>query len=288
MRQARGCNFRANSYSVKTKLTGLLCCLFMLSACAQNETGFTNICRGVGAYSTRHTDVFSFLANPASLTQTKHTAAGISSARKFMLSELGDYAIAGNLHAGPGTFGLALLYTGDAAYKEMQAGLAYGRKLGTGISLGVQLNYSSTGVAAGYGKYSAMHGAVGLIMHITPQLHAGIHVSGLSAPGKNKQTVQPSPSFKIGAGFEPSSGLLITATINKKMYEPVHMSAAVQYLPVKRLLIRLGLESQTASWFTGAGFYKGNIRIDVFAYYHPQLGFTPGMSLIFQKDKQTK
>lgn len=282
------CNFRANSYSLKTKLTGLLS-LLLMAAGAQSTGSFINFYRAMGTYSTQHTDVFSFLANPASLSQIKHSSAGISAGRKYLLNELSEYTLAATIKTGPGAFGLVAHYTGDALSNRLHAGIGYARKLGAKADIGLQMNYNSTRIAAGYGSFSYPDVSAGLIMHLTPQLHAGYFIGGITGGQVRKQQeVAVGPSSSIGLGYEPSTYLLFTASVSKTGDSPAGITAGFQYRPVKQLLLRLGHSSLTSSWYTGAGFLRRNIRIDVFACYHPQLGITPGMSLILSKGAQSE
>jgi hypothetical protein len=131
---------------------------------------------GLGAYSFNHVDVFSFTSNQASLAQLKNTAAGVYAERRFMLNELTNYNAAIGLRTHSGNFALKAGYSGFSEYNETQIGLAYARKLGNKVDVGVQFNYNGIRVA-GYGSASAISFEAGTIFHISEKLHTGFHIN---------------------------------------------------------------------------------------------------------------
>ena len=96
---------------------------------------------GLGAYSNNHIDVFSFSNNQASLAQMKNASAGVYGERRFMLNELSLYQFAIAVPTNAGNFGVNTGYFGFSDYNESQMGLAYARKLGNKVDIGVQFNY---------------------------------------------------------------------------------------------------------------------------------------------------
>ena len=131
---------------------------------------------GFGAYSNNHTDVFSFTANQASMAQLKNAAVAVYGDRRFMLNEPNHYTAAFGLPTQSGNFGLKAGYYGFSDYNETQLGLAYGRKLGNKMDIGVQFNYNGIRIA-GYGNDATISFELGTILHLTEKLHAGIHVN---------------------------------------------------------------------------------------------------------------
>ena len=129
-----------------------------------------------GTYSFNHTDVFSFTTNQAALARIKNAAIGIYSERKFLMNELNFFNAVLALPTSSGNFGLNTMYSGFSHYNEAQLGLAYGRKLGNKLDIGAQFNYNRIGIS-GYGNADAVNFEIGTILHLTEQLHAGIHLN---------------------------------------------------------------------------------------------------------------
>jgi hypothetical protein len=62
--------------------------------------------------------------------------------------------------------------------------------------------------------------------------------------------------------------------------------AALQYKPIDRVLIRAVVSTATSSLYAGIGFLLQWVRIDAVAGYHPQLGITPGLLLLYEPKRK--
>jgi len=241
---------------------------------------------GLGAYSLNHADVFSFTSNLASLAQLKTAAAGVYGERRFLLDELNNYTAVLALPTSTGNFGLKTNYYGFSDYNETQLGLAYGRKLGTKVDIGAQFNYHGIRIA-GYGNASAISFEIGAVMHISDKLHAGVHFANPVGGkfGKDQQE-KLSSVYTIGLGYDASAKFFISAEIEKEEDQPVNVNAGMQYKFLPQLLARIGMSTSTSSVWFGLGLNIKSFRIDVTTSYHPQLGITPGLMLLFNFNKK--
>lgn len=237
---------------------------------------------GFGAYSLNHADLFSFTANQASLAQLKNSAAGVYAERRFLLSELNNYTAALGLTTNSGNFGLKANYSGFTDYNEIQLGLAYGRKLGSKLDIGAQVNYNSIRIPNGYGNASAVSFELGTVWHISDRLHTGVHVSNPVGGkfGKDQQE-KLSSVYEWGIGYDASEKFLVSAEIQKEEDRPVNVNAGLQYKFIKQLLVRAGMSSATSSAWLGLGLTIKSFRLDITTGYHPQLGITPGILMLF-------
>ena len=236
---------------------------------------------GLGAYSINHTDVFSFTDNQASLAQMKNASAGVYGERRFMLTELSLYHFAIAVPTNSGNFGVKAGYFGSSDYNESQIGLAYARKLGSKMDIGVQFNYNGI-MVSGYGNSSAINFEIGTIFHLTDKLNAGIHaynpVGGKY--GKNSEEKLASV-YTVGVGYEASDKFFVSAEIEKEENQSVNVNAGMQYKFLPQVMARAGIATNTSNVYAGVGLYLKAFRLDVVASYHPQLGITPGLMLVY-------
>ena len=236
---------------------------------------------GLGAYSINHADVFSFTNNQAALAQIKNTTAGVYGERRFLLNELSLYQAAVAIPTSSGNFGLKAGYYGFSDYNETQLGLAYGRKLGNKVDVGVQFNYNNIRISS-YGNASAINFEIGTILHLTEKLNAGIHaynpVGGKFGKNNNEKIAS---IYTIGLGYEASEKFFVSAEIEKEENQPVNVNAGFQYKFLSQLMARAGIATATSNAYFGIGFFLKSFRIDVTAAYHPQLGITPGLLLLY-------
>jgi len=236
---------------------------------------------GLGAYSLTNTDVFSFTSNQASLAQLKNASAGVFGERRFLLTELNNYTAAIGLPTQSGNFGMKAAYYGFSDYNETQLGLAYARKLGKKLDIGAQFNYNGIRIA-GYGNDAAVSFEIGTVLHVTDKLHAGVHVNNPVGGtfGKDQQEKLASV-YTFGLGYEASEKFFVSAEIIKEEDQPVNVNAGLQYKFLSRLLARAGISTSTSTTWLGIGLTLKSFRVDVTSAYHPQLGITPGVLLLF-------
>jgi hypothetical protein len=199
---------------------------------------------------------------------------------------LGLYQLAAIVPTSSGNFGVKGGYFGSPDYNEAQIGLAYGRNLGSKVSLGAQFNYNSFQVA-GYGNANSINFEVGTIFHISNQLQAGFHVYNPLGTKLNKNEEEKLPAiYSMGIGYEPSEALLISTEIKKTEDQPVDVRAALQYTIDKKIIAAAGFTSASSAYYFGAGIVLNGFRLDAVATVHPQLGITPGIMLLFNGDKK--
>ncbi|MEO9211417.1 MAG: hypothetical protein ABI208_09980 [Ginsengibacter sp.] len=235
---------------------------------------------GLGAYSLNHVDAFSITSNQAAIAQIKNPTFGVYGERRFMLGATDMYSAVFVLPTTQGNFGIQADYFGYKNYNESQIGLAYGRSLGSKLDLGVKFNYYSFRIP-GYQTASAVNFEIGAIAHLTDRLHVGIHVyNPVGGKLSNTDNEKLSSTYTFGMGYELSENFIVSAEIYKQEDLPINVNAGVQYNFDKQFFARAGINSQTESPYAGAGVSWNNLRLDVSASYHPQLGFTPGLMLL--------
>jgi hypothetical protein len=239
-----------------------------------------------GAYSSNFTDAFSFISNQAALTEQKQASVGIYSERRFSLQELSNYTAAIAVPTSAGGFGFEANYFGFSDYNESQLGLAYAKKLGKFISIGVQFNYYSIQIA-GYGNANTVNFETGLIIHPTEKLTAGFHVYNPVGGGFEKNTNEKLASlYNAGFGYEASSQVFVSAEIIKEENKPVNVNAGIQYIFAGQFFARAGIITESTSPYGGLGLHWKEFRVDATVSHHPQLGFTPGFLIIYEFKKK--
>jgi hypothetical protein len=235
---------------------------------------------GLGAYSLNHVDIFSFTSNQAALAQIKNPGIGVYGEKRFLLDATNMYTAVFALPTKHGNFGLQADYFGFKNYNESQIGLAYARSLGSKLDIGIKFNYYSFRIPS-YQNASTINFEIGAIAHLTDKLNVGIHFYNPIGGNLSKTNNEKLGSiYKFGIGYEASENFLISAEIVKQENLPVNINAGVQYNFQKQFYARVGIATENESPYAGAGVSWNNIRIDVSASYHPQLGLSPGLMVI--------
>jgi hypothetical protein len=241
---------------------------------------------GLGAYSYQFVDAFSTMDNQAALARLPAAEGGVYAEKRFLQEKLNSYSAVVALPTGMGGWGVSAHYFGTSEYNESQVGIAYGKKLGR-VDLGVQINYAMM-QAAGYGSDGTVIVEVGTIWHITEKAHAGIHIYNPSGGKYGKQATEKMAwQYKAGGGYEVSENVLVSADIIKQEDKAVNLQVGMQYSLHNRFMLRAGIATAATAPWLGAGWTWKNVRVDITGRYHPQLGITPGLLLLFSA-KQTK
>ena len=236
---------------------------------------------GLGAYSTQHTDVFSFLNNQAALAQIKTAAVGVYGEQRFLITATNVYTAAIAIPSNIGNFGVSLKYLGFKNFNENQIGLAYARSLGKKVDIGLQFNYYGYKVPA-YSNASTVNFELGAVVHLSDKLNAGIHVYNPVGGKLSKTDEKLTAAYKFGLGYDVSDRFFVSTEIVKEENFPVNLNAGIQYQFAKQFFARAGIASATSAGYAGVGMAWGNFRLDVSGSYHPQLGISPGLLLMMK------
>ena len=267
---------------MKTITALLFCCVFHINTSMAQSLRYAIALPyiGLGAYSKQHMDPFSFTRNQAALAQVQHAGIGVFGERRFLLAETSSYAFAAVFRTKLGNIGLQGNYAGFKNFNENKIGLAYARSLGPKVDVGVQFNYYSYRIPA-YPGASSMNFEAGVLLHFNEKLHGGVHVYNpvggkLGKTGNEKLAAL----YNIGLGYDASSIFFVSAEVIKEEGKPVNCIGGMEYRFAGKFFARLGMISESTALFAGAGLAWNNLRLDVSASYHPQLGFSPGILLI--------
>jgi hypothetical protein len=232
-------------------------------------------------YSKHQADAVSFTSNQAALANFTKTAFGVYGEKRFMLQELSLFAGAFVVPTSSGNFGLSVRRFGSSDYNQTETGLAYGRKLGEKAAIGAQFNYHSFKVK-GYGDASYLSIDAGTIFQLSSHLRAGFHVYQPAENLQEKDSEVMLPAvYEVGVGYDASEQLFLTAIVCKTEGADVQVNAAIQYAIKNSLVCKAGIMSGSSSFYIGGGVVLKTFRIDAITSFHPHLGITPGVLILF-------
>lgn len=270
----------------RTQLLMKTAILLVLSGMAMHPAGAQSLRYSMAqpyislsAYSGQQQHPLSFTGNQAALAQQKSAGAGMYGERRFMLAETSRYTAGVSVPTRLGNVAVQMNYAGFKNFNELSIGLAYARRLGSVVDVGIQFNYYGYRMPA-YGNASAIYAEIGTILHVTGQLQAGVHVYNPVGGriGKDK-TEKLASAYTFGLGYDASDQFFIAAEIIKEEDKPVNVISGLEYHLAKRFFIKAGFLAETATVYAGAGIAWKNLRLDISAAYHPKLGFSPGILL---------
>jgi len=233
-----------------------------------------------GAYSNVITNALYFTANQAALRTVKHFGAALYGEKRFLLQELSFYHLAVTQPAGDGAFGLQLAFAGNTDYNASKIGVAYGRKLGERVGAGVQFNYWNQGIR-GYGNIAQVTIEGGLMFQFSDVFQAGLQLCNPIGVVFGKNSEKLPAVYTIGAGYQPSQNLNITAELIKTEQLPLAIQAGTAYRFAPKLWAKAGINSRTAAFYVAAGYQLNVFGIEAVGSVHPQLGLSPGLMITY-------
>ena len=242
----------------------------------------------LSAYSTKQTDPFSFTGNQAALAKTNSAGVGIYGERRFLLAENSLFGIAATVPTKLGNFGLQVNYAGFQNFNEQKAGLAYGKSLGDKVDIGIQFNYYGYKIPA-YQNGSSVNFEGGAIFHFSEKLNAGIHVYNPVGGTIDKTNNEKLAAvYKFGLGYDASEDFYVSTEIVKEEDQPINVTGGFQYRFKQQFFTRAGFRSDNNTGYAGVGFLYNKLRIAVAASFHPQLGVSPALLLIYNFKEMSK
>ncbi|MVT10778.1 hypothetical protein [Chitinophaga tropicalis] len=264
---------------MKKLLITIVCSMCTVVICAQLAWLSTGKQPLPGAYSRNFHQLFSILQQQAGLAYIPAVTAGVASEQRFMLKALSTHTAALAIPAMNGGFGLTLQQAGYREYRQQSVGAGYGRKLGNRFSLGMQIDYLSVKIP-GYTTAGTITFESGCLLHITSQLHAGIHL--FNPVGRKLENEVLPVIYTAGLGYEVSPEFLLSIVLKQHSNVPPSTAVMCEYRPVKQLLLRSGISSDPQFTNMAAGVLLRRLYLSVTGSHHPQLGITPEITITWQ------
>lgn len=242
----------------------------------------------IGNTSCTFSDVFAINYNQAGLGFLQEIAIGGSTELRFVQTGIYNSQIAVAVPINKvGTIGYACNFFGDKNYNEIRTGIAYGRSIGKKVSLGVRFDYMRATTAT-LGSKNAFSFDIGVQYRIFEQLIVGAHVSNPSRfkVDAKKYNERFATLMQVGIQYTVLKKVSIAAEFEKDLEHKPNFKFGVEYAPIRLLYLRAGMNTQALQASFGIGIQTRGVQIDIASMYHPQLGFSPALSLVYQFEKK--
>jgi len=260
-------------------------CLVQLTATAQ--TGYSDAgsrANSMGNASVTLQDVFSAQNNPAALAFVEGITAGLSTQNYFLVE--GGIAAHHGVFSLPfkeqGVFGASINYFGDNTFNQTQIGIGYGRKLAENVSLGLQLDYVGTKTIE-VGSGSAFTFDIGILYKPTKNLTIGAKAFNPIRAKTGLVYEEELPAIiNVGIAYQPSIKIFICLEAEQTIQDDLRAKGGIEYHIAEQLYLRGGYISNPSMFTTGLGVKIKELKLDLSAQFHQQLGLTPGFGLSYK------
>jgi hypothetical protein len=177
--------------------------------------------------------------------------------------------------------------TGDELFREQHLELACGKHLGR-IDIGIGFNYLND-QATGYGSIPFISATIGLRFRVSERLTTGwafglpfLGYSGKTYPEKAPQY------FRMGFGYHAEIDLLLSCQLEKQSGQAADLFACIEYRYAEHFIFSAGVHSAAGSFVFESGWCKNRLCIKPGLVYEPALGFSPGLTLLWETKNKTE
>lgn len=238
---------------------------------------------GLGNAAITLNDVWSVHHNQAGLGQIRQLTAGVYYESRFLMPELALNSAVLAIPMGQGAWGVSVRNYGFRLYQENKIGIAYGRRFGDLLSIGMQLNWHATRFSEYYGAASAFTVEAGAQYRAGKRVILAAHIFN---PGQAKfaefDDERIPAAIRFGMQYRFSKQVLMVGEIENSMYQKPVLRAGIEYMPSSVLYVRAGVSGNPINSCFGFGLRWKKFQMDMAGTFHPVLGFTPKFSLTFQ------
>lgn len=225
-------------------------------------------------------DAWAVANNPAGLGGYNHLSLATSAEQRFLVKELGYYAIAAIVPSGKGCLGLFGIFSGYKSFKDQKLGLSYGRKFGDRVLCGTSLVYIYQKGGDDALPIHQVSYELGTILSLSKKVKLAFAAfNPFQLYYKNKPYASLPSIFKLGLSVEYAPSLSIYAECEKDLDFSPLFKIGTEYIFRDIFFIRGGIKLFPSSYSFGAGFRYESLLMEFSSAYHQYLGFTPLISL---------
>lgn len=240
---------------------------------------------GLTACNKRLSDPFSVQVNPASLAFVQKAVVGICSEAKYLQTDLRFFYGAAVLPAQAGGASLNIAYAGTDGYSQAKIGLAYAKKLGARLSLGIGFNYHRLSVT-GYGSRSTVTASLGCQFLLSEKLNVFFATDNPAGGRLGKISGEKLGSvYSAGIGNILSAKVFVSAIIRKEEESPARIYFLVNYALKTNFTFFAGLSVSNTEGFFGSSILIRNFELKQVVGWKQGPGVTPSIVVIFHQNK---
>lgn len=212
--------------------------------------------------------------NPGAVAWGKGVSVTGGYERPFGMAAMDAHAIGTLASTGRMAVGLGYLEYGFSLYRERTAGLTVGLRVASRLGLGLRIRRMQLSVAGAANRAWTVFD-LGARIAFGPKFILGL--STWNAGGQSVDVLGQGGT--AGAGFQVVPNLALLLDVRKEAGRPTGVSAGVEYIASRRVMLRMGAGGRAERLSVGAGVIHRGLRIDYATLYHTVLGLSHRVSL---------
>jgi hypothetical protein len=221
-------------------------------------------------------DAWATANNPAGLARYGHVSLATSLEQKYLMSEMGHYALTFTAPVNKGCLGIFTVFSGYQSYTDQKVTLAYGMPFGENISAGLSLVYCYQKAGNDAQAIHQLSYELGTIVHLSSKTRLAFTAfNPFQLYLKSRDYANLPSIFRLGLTYQYSSSFTIYSEAEKDLYFSPCLKIGAEYSVHEKIFIRGGIRIFPVSWSFGAGLFQKRYRFEIASSYHQYLGFSP-------------
>jgi hypothetical protein len=238
---------------------------------------------GIGGASVCVSDLWSVQNNQAGLARLKSVELGVFSERRYMLSQLSNNAAAIAMPTKQGTFALNFSRFGYSQYNESKYAFAFAKGFGANFSAGLQIDYLTMHLGDNYGDRRTFSVEAGIQARIVKGLTLGAHIYNPTRAKAASYNNERIPGImRLGLKYDFSEKVFWSIETEKDIDHKPVFKTGIEYHVIRELFLRGGFSNNPMVTSFGFGLDLKKFKLDFYNSFHPQLGYTPGLSMNYR------
>ncbi len=226
-------------------------------------------------------DVWSAQSNQAGLAGLSGPVLATGYRSNLLSSDISTRSIVFAYPLKSDVFSVALQEYGFSSYSEQKAGLSWCRVFGA-LSMALNVNLHQVQIDS-YGSSRAFSLEAGFQYMLSKKLILGSHLSNPGQMNFDRSAGAEIPTaIEMGASFQLSDKLLLSGSLVNRFNYSSDFHTGLDYKPLSCLSFRAGLNLNPFRQFAGFGYKYMHLEVDAAASYHPELGYSPQVSLGYE------
>lgn len=234
-------------------------------------------------------NVWSAFHNQAGLAAVREIQAGAFYESRFSMSSLSLKGIACAVPLAKSTFGAAYESFGYDQFSQSKFGVSYAMSLSPRFLAGVQLDLLSTRLGDVYGRATQVAVEGGFQYKLNDKVWVNGHMyNPTRAKISDYQDERIPTTIRAGASYQFGDKVQLAAEVRKQSDQVPSIRCGIRYSASKHILFCAGAGTQTNLVSFGFGWRQAAFSMQAAASYHPILGFSPQISMTYQRDGQAE
>ncbi len=262
-------------------MVGRCIILLLISYESMAQTYVSPSYQAMGCTGTALQGIHGLTANPAGLVGVERPTVSLGYQQHFLTSEIATQAVLLGVPSRLGTFGaMGQRYGLSGAYDEMKAGLAYAKRFGPALAIGMMASYHQLFIPRYLVVYSFSLD-VGVQYRVADDAVIGLQYTnvGNADYGEDVYGVLPA-HIRLGGHYRLGQVILALDGVYRLERE-LGAHVGLEYRIVGPLSLRGGLSINPMAQHAGFGIHWQRFAFDAAATFHPRLGASPQIGISY-------